>query len=980
MKCVPARLRWHLANFSGDLMIKTESDRDRQDALSRIAATFSAGDFYQAEQIARQLYQADAADEEALHLLTQIIYRQGRPAEAIDLMSDLIGLNPMHAPYHNDLGVMQASLGQWPEASAAYRMSIVLDPSGGDARFNLALALFRQADPTGALTVLDDLALRAPVFAEQYALRGEILRAQKQHEAAAAAFSQALELGVRTADVYSQLGMALSDGGRKDDALSALLEAGQIDSDDPAANYYLGNLLREQGKFDAAVLHYRKALARHPDFAEVYNNLGLILQEQGDVSGAEAAFARALALAPGLGAAHVNMGNWQIKQGHMEAALLCFRKAVEMTPDSAEAWNNLGEACYRLQRLDEAEEAYRKALAINPGCAEAGLNLGILLLLRGDFAAGWPYYEQRWEMPAVRANRPRFAQPEWSGETLEGKALLIYVEQGMGDNLQFVRYLGVLRARYPGAKIYYWCLPPLFELFSSYAEECGVELLPETVPGGLPPFDYQIALLTLPGRLGTTLETIPAAVPYLKAPQNLVDQWAARLAGLPGKKVGLVWASGETYLFHKFRTMRLEQLSPLLQIPGISWVSLQKGGGAVQISEEGWSGRIFDPMGEVNDFSGTAAIIANLDLVISVDTSVPHLAGAMGKPVWLLDRFDTDWRWLLGRSDSPWYPTMRIFRQTKFGDWAGVVSAVVRDLGGDCSAAAALSGKREATHADFQGATFGGENIFYKIVHARHGWMLANSNDYYIGRALIEYGEYNEIEAEFLSKLMIRPGRIIEVGANIGSHTVGLAKLAAIRGEQLEAFEPQPVIFQNLCANLALNGLTNVLAWPFACANQDGFLYFEVPNYGVIGNFGGVGLSANKVGNENKLRVKCVRLDDAINQDNPISLIKVDVEGFELDVLKGGVDIIKKWQPVLYVENDRVEQSKDLIEWLWGQGYSLYWHIPNLYNPDNYFGALVNRFGSVASFNMLCLPEGENAQLSGVVRVDNSSHHPLRRD
>ena len=677
-------------------MINTESGRSRQDALSRIANTFSSGDFYQAEQIARQLYQADATDEEALHLLTQIIHRRGRPAEAIDLMSELIGLNPMHAPYHNDLGVMQASLGQWPEASAAYRMSIVLDPSGVDARFNLALALFRQADSAAALAVLDDLAGRAPAFAEQYALRGEILRAEKQHEAAAIAFSRALELGVNTADVYSQLGMALSDSGRKDDALTALLQAGQIDSDDPAANYYLGNLLREQGKFEAAVQHYRKALARRPDFPEVYNNLGLILQEQGDISGAEAAFAQALVLAPKLGAAHNNMGNWQIKQGHMQAALLCFRKAVEMTPDSPEAWNNLGETYYRLQRLDEAEEAYRKALAINPGCAEAGLNLGILLLLRGDFVAGWPSYEQRWAMPAVRDKRPRFAQPEWRGEALDGKALLIYVEQGMGDNLQFVRYLGVLRARYPGAKIYYWCLPPLFHLFSTYAAECDVELLPETVPGGLPPFDYQIALLTIPGRLGTTLETIPASVPYLKAPQNLADQWAERLAALPGKKIGLVWASGETYLFHKFRTMRLEQLSPLLQIPGVSWVSLQKGGGAAQLAEESWAGRIFDPMGEVDDFAGTAAIIANLDLVISVDTSVPHLAGAMGKPVWLLDRFDTDWRWLLGRNDSPWYPTMRIFRQTAFAHWDSVVPKVVGAL------AAWVSGEPERVLDDAQ--------------------------------------------------------------------------------------------------------------------------------------------------------------------------------------------------------------------------------------------------------------------------------------
>lgn len=668
----------------------TNSNSGRQQEIARLASCFGNGDLAGAERIAQRLFIADRQDEEALHLLAQIVFRQGRAAEAVTLMKELFGLDPMQAGYHNDYGVMLASLGRWPDAEAAHRMSLVLDPAGVDARHNLALALFRQDKHEEALAVLDVLLQQAPDFAEQYVLRGEILQAAKRYVEAVVAYAKAVELGLQSAEVLGKLGMALSDSGNKDEAFTLLAKSGELDSEDAATNFYLGNLFREQGKLDDAAEYFQKAIDSSPEFAEAHNNLGLVRQAQGDNQAAEAAFAKGLSASPGLSALHNNMGNSQLQRGRMDIALACFRKATELAPESFEAWNNLGETCYRLQRLDEAEDCYRKALAINPDCVGAELNLGILLLLRGDFAGGWRHYEKRWDMPHIRDRRPRFAQPEWLGEPLDGKALLIYVEQGMGDNIQFVRYLRVLRDRYPAARIYYWGLKPLVRLFADLAASCGVELLPETIPGGVPPIDYHIALLTIPERLGTTLDTIPADVPYLAPPSGLAGKWAQRLAGLKGKKVGLVWASGETYQFHMFRTMQLAQLARLLDVPGISWVSLQKGSGAAQIEAEGLSGRIVNLMDEVEDFADTAAIIANLDLVISVDTSVPHLAGAMGVPVWLLDRFDTDWRWLLGRSDSPWYPTMRIFRQTSFGDWASVVDPAARAL-------AAWVGEAEAT-------------------------------------------------------------------------------------------------------------------------------------------------------------------------------------------------------------------------------------------------------------------------------------------
>ena len=537
--------------------MNTENNGIRQLELRKLAEYFGAGDLDRAECIARQLYEADNQDEEALHLLAQIVFQQGRGRESVALMETLFELNPMPAAYHNDFGVMLASLDRWAEAEASHRMSLVLDPSGVDARYNLALALYRQKKNNEAHDVLNVLSSKAPEFSEQYALRGDILQAENRHAEAVVAYSKAIELGGQSAELLGRLGGALSDAGSQDEAFALLAKSGALDSQDPATNFYLGNLFREHGSLDDAVKYYAKAIEVSPRFAEALNNLGLVLQAQGDKKGAEEAFAKGIRAEPRLSALHNNMGNNQLQLGHMDVALACFRKATELSPDSFDAWNNLGETYYRLQRLDEAEASYRKALALKPDCAAAELNLGILLLLRGDFQEGWKYYEKRWEMPHISQKRPKFSQPEWQGEALNDKILLIYVEQGMGDNIQFVRYLRVLRDLYPDARIYYWGLKPLMRLFADYAASCGVELLPETIPGGLPPIDFHIALMTIPERLGTTLDTIPASVPYLMPSPELVEKWAKRLAGCRGKKVGLVWTSGETYLFHMFRTMPL---------------------------------------------------------------------------------------------------------------------------------------------------------------------------------------------------------------------------------------------------------------------------------------------------------------------------------------------------------------------------------------------------------------------------------------
>ena len=649
-----------------------ENVSSRQQQLQRLADCFDAGDFVKAELIAHDLLAIDRQDEQALHLLAQIVYRQRRTEESAGLMKNLLNINPAHAGYNNDYGVMLASLGRWNEAVVAYQTAVVLDKQNVDARFNLALALLRTKQTEKSRIELDSLIKSVPDLPEADALNGELLRKEGRSAEAVNALKKAIERGVKTAEVFANLGMALEDLNRGEESVEALRMADQLGGGDAMACFHLGNAYRDKGQDERARYFYTRAIALRPDLAEAHNNLGLILQD-GDSEQSAACFEKALSIDSAMDAAHSNLGNLRLRQGQMGEAIKSYQQALKINPQSAEAWNNLGSAYFRLRRLEEAEAAFQRSLAINPEYVEVDLNLGLLWLLRGEFSAGWPHYESRWKMPLVAEKRPKFVQPEWNGEPLAGRTLLVYSEQGMGDNLQFIRYLPLLHQRYPDSKIYFWCLPPLFRLFRACAVGWGIEALPPTVEGGLPPFDVQIALLSLPYRLGTESANIPGDVPYIRPASELITRWASRLAHLPGKKVGVVWASGEIYAFHKFRTVRLKQLEPLLGVEGISWVSLQKGSGVEQIAEEGLTDKILDIMDEVEDFADTAAIIAQLDLVISVDTSVPHLAGALGIPVWLLDRFDTDWRWLLDRTDSPWYPSMRIFRQTSFGDWDSVM-------------------------------------------------------------------------------------------------------------------------------------------------------------------------------------------------------------------------------------------------------------------------------------------------------------------
>jgi len=472
------------------------------------------------------------------------------------------------------------------------------------------------------------------------------------------------------------LGEVSRKQGRFDDAVACYRAVVELQPSAPEAHNDLGNALVEQGRLDAAVACYRRAIALRPAFAAAHSNLGNALRAQRHLDDAIDCYRRALELDPNAADAHLNLGNALRELDLLDEAVTHYRRAIELKPGESGAHVNLGNALKGLGQLEAAMGCYRRAIDLDPGNPGAHNNLAMLLLRRGDMASGWAEHEWRWRTAQMRAQRRDFTEPQWRGEAASGRTLLLHAEQGFGDTLQFCRYATLAAAR--GLRVIMEVQRPLVRLLRSVS---GVaQVIARGDP--LPRFDLHCPMLSMPLAFGTTVETVPAPASYLRAGADRVAVWQARLAGLghPGRRIGLAWAGGSypaplAAAVDRQRSIAPDRLAPLLAVPGLHVVSLQKDGTPAPDHF-----RLTDWMPEMADFADTAALIANLDLVISVDTAVAHLAGALGVPVWLLDRFDSCWRWLDGRRDSPWYPTLRLYRQSASGDWQAVIDAVARDL------------------------------------------------------------------------------------------------------------------------------------------------------------------------------------------------------------------------------------------------------------------------------------------------------------
>lgn len=613
----------------------------------------------------------------------------GAKDEALALLQRAVSLAPDDARILCDYGAALNEAGRSAEAEAVLNAGLLVAPDD-NLRFNLSRCLQLRGRSEAALAALAGIAQRGGDVCK---LEGDLRRQLGDVDGALAAYVEALRISPDNAAYLNDLGVLIDSAGRSPACTDLWRQLAAVPGAHPVVHYFLGNALRLSGDFAAARLAYERAIELEPTLAEAHNNLALVLGKLGLAAEAQAALERAAAANPDLAAARSNLGALMSRGSAIDEAAVMLREAVRLDPQSADARTNYGAVLMRQHRFAAAMEEFRRVLAASPGFASAELNLGLALLTAGRLDEGWPYYEARWKQPQLLEKRPQLASPAWTGEVLDGRTLLVFAEQGFGDNLQFVRYLGVLRRRYPTARLIYYGLHALIDLFraSPLAADCEVVRWGDPIPA----HDWHCPLMSLPWRCGTVLANIPDPGVYLAPAADLCERWRARLPAQPGLRVGLVWASSETFVYRSAKTIALQALLPLFALPGIAWVNLQFGKEAAEIDDNGLRGRFVDPMAEVKDFHDTAAIVAGLDLVISVDTAVAHLAAAMGRSVWMLDRFDTDWRWLLDREDSPWYASLRIFRQAAPGDWGPVVERVRVELDALAAQAARAGGNED---------------------------------------------------------------------------------------------------------------------------------------------------------------------------------------------------------------------------------------------------------------------------------------------
>jgi len=490
-------------------------------------------------------------------------------------------------------------------------------------------------------------------------------------------YRQALKSGPDNPTALHALGVAAYQRRQHGIAAELVGKAIAISPELPRFHNTLGLVLEALGQLEQAIDAYRRAVQLKPDFAEAYNNMAIALHTQGQYEEAVQSCKQAVLLKPDYAEAYNTMGYALEKLHRYDEAVENYTDAVRFKSDFAEAYNHLGVVLSGWGQHARAIKSYSRAIQIDPDYSEAHWNRALSLLISGRFAEGWKDYQWRRNTYLKMVTYPhRYDVPRWDGSRFVGKRLLVHYEQGFGDTIHFVRYLRMVKAR--GGTVIFEARKPLVGLLMQFQ---GIDEVIEASFDQVPAtkFDFHISVMDLPGIFKTTLETVPADVPYIYADQIRADYWHRRLCG-SDFKVGIVWSGSPTYEKNYIRSCALAHFAPLAEIGGVKMYGLQKGRAAAQLKRLPGKPFAVDLADEFDSFSDTAAVIENLDLVISVDTSVIHLAGAMGKPVWVLLSAAPSWHWMLQRRDSPWYPTARLFRQKKLGEWDDVFNRVREEL------------------------------------------------------------------------------------------------------------------------------------------------------------------------------------------------------------------------------------------------------------------------------------------------------------
>lgn len=566
--------------------------------------------------------------------------------------------------------------GQLDQAAPLYREALSINPIHGDALHYYGVLHHQRRDHAAAARLLDQALTQTPTDAVCWSNRGLVAAALGELDDAVRCYREALQLNPDFADAHNNLGVTLSAQGEYQSAVDHYRQALALDPSMVDAYLNLGTALNKLEQYDEALACYEGALSLNPHSAEAHFNAGNALTAKGESAAAIARFRRAIELRPDYANAHVNLGSAVGKLGDYAEAEQHYRAAVALKPNPTNLVC-LGGSLGAQGRLDEEEVFYRRALELDPHYVDAHQNLAWALLKRGDYQQGWAEYAMRWR-PQDYAAIEVGGVPEWHGEPLEGCSVLLVGDQGFGDQLQFLRFARVLERL--GATVDVLVREPLVALA-------------QTVPGvnrawsgnAEGRYDYWAPLMSVPSCINMALSTVPAEVPYLFPDEAKVKAWGERVNEAAGsrRKVGLVWAGSPTFGNDRYRSMKFEDLAPLAALTDIAWFSLQKGAAESQLRNAPETFLPRDFTHELNDFTDTAALVTNLDLVIVVDTGVSHLTGALGVPVWVLLPANSDWRWLEHRSDSPWYPTARLFRQDTLGDWAPVMTNVAQALRGE---------------------------------------------------------------------------------------------------------------------------------------------------------------------------------------------------------------------------------------------------------------------------------------------------------
>ena len=644
-----------------------------------------AGRLSDAEKIYRQVLLLDARHAGSLHMLGMIAHQIGQNTVALQLITLAITINKNEAAFHSNLGSVYKAMGQLEEAAVSYRRALELTPNFAEAEMNLGTIFEARGELEQAAKRFRRALALKPTLAEAYINLGNILQMQGKLEEAAANLNRALELKPESAEACFNLGDARQTQGRYAEAVECYQRAVKLQPRFAPAHGNLGNAQQALGNLEEAAHSYARVLQLEPQYADAHYNLGRVQQNQNKIEEAIVCYRRALAIKPNLPEAHYNMGSAYAAQERFYDAAACYRRAITLRPQYTAAQYNLSCVLRSSGDLLGAMKQYRTAIELEPEHAEARFGLSLAHLMLGEFATGWKSYHSRWQSETNDTPIRNYSLPRWRGEKLEG-SLYLWSEQGIGDEIQFAGLAPDLIKT--GNRFQLECDRRLVPLFSrsfpqiaivSRAAQATATLASEFV-AHLPTGDLPLYFRTSEGDFARS------SSPYLFADPAVSANFRTRYAGTIDAKrttlIGLAWHTNNPRSGH-IRSVHLKDLEPLLELAGSVWVSLQYGS-FDSLEEQARAAnapllidRTVDQFADLDLF---AAQVAAMDLVITIDNSTAHLAGALGVPVWLLLPFASDWRWMEKRTDSPWYPTIRIFRQPKLGDWETVVREVGRAL------------------------------------------------------------------------------------------------------------------------------------------------------------------------------------------------------------------------------------------------------------------------------------------------------------